>query len=133
MIGQNDELAKIAIENALNISIAHPFVGLVVTRGEDFSGALILNNFDRHNIDMTVLATGNWSMSDVRNIARYIFDQLDCKRITSVTLANNKKAIHRLQILGFKREGCLRERFPQGDAIAFGLLRSEQKLTRLSK
>lgn len=131
-VGQNDDLAKIIVENALHIAVAFPFIGLTVTQGEEIRGALIFNNFDRHNIDMTVFANGNWSIGDVRNIARYVFERLDCKRISAVTLATNEQAISRLKALGFEREGYLPERFLQGDAIAFGLLRSKQKIMRLT-
>ena len=132
-VEQNDVLARTAIEQGLGVRVSDPFIGLVVSHETNLHGAIILNNFDRHNIDLTIMAFEPWKISDVRDLARYVFVQLDCKRATCITLATNEKAINRLISMGFKREGLMRERFPQGDAIVFGLTRNEQKILRLKK
>ena len=131
-VSQNDFLAKAAIQDALGVKIAQPFVGLVVVRDEQFCGAFIFNNYDCQNVDATAVIIEPFSLGDARNIARYVFETLGCKRVTCSTLSTNAKAINRLLALGFEREGVQKERFPAGDAVIFGLLRSKQKILRLT-
>jgi hypothetical protein len=130
-VSQNDALAKTAIEENLNVIIARPFTGLIIADNERLNGALIFNNYTKQNIDMTVLSLGPWSITNVRDIARYVFEKLNCKRVSCQTLTTNFSAINRLMKLGFELEGTAKDYFPQGDAFFFGLVRSNQKILRL--
>ena len=130
-VSQDDERAGRAIEAALGVTVALPFVGLVVTDGGALVAAVIFNNFDRQNVDVSVSVEKSVSVSCVREIARYVFGTLRVKRVTATTLASNHPAIKSLSCLGFKFEGTLRQRFPQGDGLVFGLLASDQKIARL--
>ena len=127
MVRQDNAAAQRYAEQHLSIHIAEPFAGLIVERKGEMSGAVILNDYSAgRNIELTVHACGPWSVSDVREIARYCFRQV--RRITARTAVNNDRAARMLEILGFKREGILREWFGETDAIVFGLLRSEQRI-----
>ena len=132
-VEQNDVLAKITLDGALGISLALPYVGLVIMDGEDLAGAVAFNAFDRHNIEMTALVIKPWTTHCAREIARYTFDRLRVARVTCTTLATNFRAINRLIALGFEYEGTMKERFPQGDGLLFGLLASRQRLLRPSR
>lgn len=92
-------------------------------------GAVILNDYyPKRNIELTMHTQGNPSVRDIRDIARYCFIRV--KRITAKTSINNARAIRTLEMLGFKREGVMREWFDDSDAIVFGLLKSEQRIYR---
>jgi hypothetical protein len=130
-VAQDDERAGRAIQAALGVTVALPFVGLVVTEGEELAAAFIFNNFDRRNIDVTISVEKPVSPVCIREIARYVFGKLGVKRVTCVTHVDNAKAIKRLGKLGFEFEGWQRQRFPQGDGVMFSLLASEQRFTRI--
>jgi hypothetical protein len=130
-VEQNDMLAKKAIDEACGVTVAVPFVGLVVMDGEELAGALIFNGWDKWNVDLSCVVLKSWEISCLREIARYTFLKLRARRVTCVTPVSNHKAVNRLMRLGFECEGVLKERFPKGDAFLFGLLASRQKILRL--
>lgn len=58
----------------------------------------------------------------------YVFGQLGCKRMNTVTPASNVKARRVDEKLGFVQEGRIREALPDGDdLIIYGMLKSECK------
>lgn len=129
-VTQDDNRAGCAIQDALGVTVALPFVGLVVTEGGELISAFVFNNFDRQNVDLSITSPGRLRVSAIREIARYVFVRLGVKRVTCTTLTTNYPAIKSLSRLGFEFEGTLRQRFPQGDGLMFGLLASEQKFVR---
>jgi hypothetical protein len=115
------------IERALEINVADPFIGLVVERGNRIVGAAILNFYrPGENIELSMHASGVWSINDIRGIARYCFARV--RRISAHTKVKNDRACRMLEAMGFRREGILREWFNGEDAALYGLLRSEQKI-----
>jgi hypothetical protein len=113
----------------LGLHVADPFIGLIVEKDGKQVGAVILNDYTAgQNIELTAHTCGNWSIADVRGVARYCFARV--RRITARTSVKNTRAIYMLKALGFKQEGVLRDWFEDGDAIMFGLLRSEQRIYR---
>ena len=113
----------------MSLHITPPFIGLMVERDGKNIGAVILNDYrPKRNIELTMHTSGNPSVRDIRDIARYCFIRV--KRITAKTAVNNARAIKTLEMLGFKREGVMREWFDDSDAIVFGLLKSEQRIYR---
>lgn len=129
MVRQDDKIARLYVEKQLSVSFAEPLIGLIVERGGRQIGAAILNDYTPgRNIEITIAASGPWSITDMRGIARYCFERAG--RITARTCVNNWQAIDRLRSFGFKHEGIMRKFFPNGDAAVFGLLRDEQRIYR---
>jgi hypothetical protein len=129
LVRQDDEAARKYIAARVCVHIAKPFIGLLVEHDGIKNGAVILNDYrPGQNIELTAHTCGNWSVADVRDIARYCFARV--KRITAHTSVDNMRAIRMLETLGFKREGVMREWFEDSDAIVFGLLKSEQRIYR---
>jgi RimJ/RimL family protein N-acetyltransferase len=126
---QDDQRARLFAERELRVSIADPMIGLVVVDKGAIVGAVILNDYTpERNIEVT--AVGHcWSVKVIRFILRYCFARV--RRVTARTSIHNKPAIRALEAMGFKREGIMREFFDDGDAIVFGLLRSEQKVVKV--
>ncbi len=126
---QDDQRARLFAERELKVSIADPMIGLVVVENGVIVGAIILNDYTpERNIEVT--AVGHcWPVKVIRFILRYCFARV--RRVTARTSVNNTAAIRALEAMGFKREGIMREFFDDGDAVVFGLLRSEQKVVRL--
>lgn len=130
MVRQDSSAARRYVERELGVHVAEPFIGLIVENDDIQVGAVILNDYTPgRNIELTAHTRGNWSIRDVRDIARYCFHRV--RRITARTSVNNARAIRMLEALGFKREGVMREFFGDEDAIVFGLLGSEQRIVKL--
>ena len=130
MVRQDNEAAKRYIEQELKTAICDPFIGLLVERDGKPIGAVILNDYTPgRNIELTAHTCGNWNVRDVRDITRYCFQRV--QRITARTSINNARAAYMLEVLGFKREGVMRDFFVDSDAIVFGLLKSEQRIVKI--
>jgi hypothetical protein len=132
-VSQNDEIAKIALEKSIGVKFSPPFVGLIVENAPGvLVAALIFNNFDEINVDLSISVFSSVGVTCVRDICRYTFGRLKVKRVSCVTSIYNKSAIRSLRSLGFECEGVLKERLPSGDAFLFALLASKQRFLRLS-
>jgi hypothetical protein len=126
-VKQESFAARLYIERALGIYVADPFIGLLIEKDGKRVGAVILNDYrPGENIELTAHTSGNWSVRDVRDIARYCFTRV--RRITAHTSVKNTRACYMLEALGFRREGTLREWFNGQDGFVYGLLKSEQKI-----
>lgn len=129
MVRQDSNAAKFWIERELGLYIADPFIGLLIEHNGKTIGAVILNDYrPGENIELSMHASGAWSINDIRDIARYCFSRV--RRITAHTSVDNTRACDMLRALGFKCEGMLRDWFETGDAFVFGLLKREQKIFR---
>src|SRR5438067_1130140 len=103
LVRQDDEAARRYIERELKIHVADPFIGLIVEHDHKLVGAIILNDYTpEQNIELTAHTKGNWSIADVRGVARYCFARV--RRITARTSVKNSRAAYMLNALGFKRE-----------------------------
>ena len=127
----NEQAARL-VETILKVDIrGTPFAGLVIeTDNGGVCGAVVFNDYAQGNIEMTGVGNGCWSPRVIRELARYVFRQLNCTRVTARTAASNHKARDALRALGFKQEGRVRDWFGKEDAILYGLLRREQRIVR---
>jgi len=127
LVKQDDDLALQTVERDLNIEIGRPFIGLMIERDGKPVGALVLNEYrPPRNIEITAVASGPWSIGDLRGVLRYCFARVD--RITCRTRTTNYQAIKRLQMMGFKHEGVMRRYFGAHDAAIYGLLKGEVRM-----
>jgi hypothetical protein len=127
----DDRAAKKICEAALLRKICEPFRGLIVKKGTETVGAIVFNNYDQRDVHFTCVMSASIGVKDARYVARYVFDQLGCRRCTAVTSELNIAARRALLQLGFKFEGRLREHFDDGDGLVYGILRSEQRIARI--
>jgi [ribosomal protein S5]-alanine N-acetyltransferase len=71
-----------------------------------------------------------WARDAVTTAIDFAFDVLDLHRIEADVDPRNTRSLALLERLGFRREGCLRERYIVSDeiqdALLLGLLRSER-------
>jgi hypothetical protein len=125
-IEQNDALAKQLVDARLGVCLAEPFVGLVVMDGEYPRGAIIINNYEPGS-SADITAIGRLSPTVLRELARYLFGTLKCRRVQAVTKASNVKARRALERLGFRREGVMREKWADSHGLLYGLLPAELK------
>ena len=127
---RDDAAAAYHIKQVFGLDLAQPYVGLVFhNRGEHVATAIV-NGYGHGNCFLTLVITGPVTMGQARYLFRYIFEQLDCQRITATTLTTNGRAIHAMRKMGFRYEGILRGYYNGRDAAVYGLLRSEQRLIK---
>lgn len=79
------------------------------------------------NIEASVAAVSpRWARRGVlRAVFHYPFEQLECRRVTAIVADHNERSRRFLEGIGFVQEGVMREGSIGGDAIIYGLLRSE--------
>lgn len=103
----------------------------VVNKDGLLVGAIIWNDFDARNVEMTVVGPFAWTKSVVRETFTYAFNELGCLRI-SVTipeknLGNCEKALR----WGWIPEGRKRDYYAVNEhAIIFGMTRDECRFLR---
>lgn len=132
LLKQDNELAAKMVETTLGVDIrGTPFAGLVVTTDHGSPiGAVVFNDYAQGNVEMTGVGNSCWTPKVIRSLARYVFSQLKCRRVTARTAVSNHKARAALRALGFRQEGRIREWYGKEDAITYGLLRREQRIVR---
>ena len=84
----------------------------------------MFNDYEARNIEVTVVGTG-WSRKVLRQIADYVFNQLQCNRASFTTRASNAAVRGFIERLGARQEGIRRAYYADDDAVIFGLLRDE--------
>jgi RimJ/RimL family protein N-acetyltransferase len=122
----NDRLKEWASERLGNLDFG-PCIAIGVLHKADIVAVAIYNKYLHPNIEITfVTSSPRWqSPGAVRGILSYPFKQLNCNRITATTEATNQRARAFLCRLGFKQEGYHPDVFMTGDAVSYGLLRSD--------
>lgn len=96
-------------------------VGVAHSENEPLKGALVFNQFNGHQIEMTGYGPGAFTASVIRSAAHYVFKQLGCSRLSATTRRGNVKA-RRLLGKHFKFEGCSPRYFGNEDALRFYML-----------
>jgi RimJ/RimL family protein N-acetyltransferase len=112
-----------------------PCVGMAVLseRGE-MMGGVVFHNFDPHVRSIEVSGASvspRWLTRPLISlILSYPFEQLKCRRITTITPRRNEAARRFNRKLGYKQEGLVRRGFGNDDAIIYGMLAGEWRRGR---
>ncbi len=123
----HDELVGQVVGQGLDTIFVPPFVGIGIVQDDRLIGGYILNDYNGSNIELTAYAPRLMRLGHMRFLAKYIFGQLQCRRISARTSRSNKITQRTLLRSGFKWEGVLRDFYPQGDAILYRLSRDDCK------
>lgn len=110
----------------LNETFAPPYIALAsVDQRNTIIGVIVLNNYSPGgNIDLTGVGQGAFTPSIVRSIARYVFNQLNCSRVTLRTRRSNHRT-RKLLKRHFIQEMALKNWFGNEDAFQFRICRDE--------
>lgn len=71
-------------------------------------GAILLQNFNGTNVELSYYGPNTLSVGIVRAIARIIIGEFNASRLTVVTSKKNKRLLRSIQRFGFKFEGIQR-------------------------
>jgi RimJ/RimL family protein N-acetyltransferase len=95
----------------------------------EFVGGAVVTNFRQGQFgnDCEISCAAETSMAFrpwvCTAVFRYIFVQLQCTRVTSITTKKNRRTRAFLERLGFALEGCVRRAYDgKRDALIYGLL-----------
>jgi RimJ/RimL family protein N-acetyltransferase len=129
VFGHDADIAQWAASN-LGIEISPPFVAIGVADAAGLRGGIVYNNYNRHDIEMSIYGPGCMYRGVIRAALSYPFDQLGVLRVTAQTRRGNKLMRALLPRLGFELEGVKRRHFGpnrRDDAFVYGLLREQNK------
>lgn len=100
-----------------------------LTNGSEMLAAMIVHDYVPafRNCQITFAAASpKWATkSSIRALLRYPFEQLGCRRVTTIIPARNVRAIRFNEGIGFKREGVIRFGAGDQDEVILGLLKEE--------
>ncbi len=95
----------------------------VLNREGKLVGAVIYNDFDARNIEMTMV--GSFKPGIVKAGFSYAFNELGCRRISVTIPSRNKDMIAKALRWGWAVEGLKRDYYDNDHAIILGMLRDE--------
>lgn len=105
-------------------------IGVLSENRSSLIAGVVYHSFTGPNIAVDIASTSpKWCRKPIlKSLFDYPFEQLGCRRITSIVSEENAKSIRFTEGLGFRREGVMREGGKAGrDAFLYGLLRSERR------
>lgn len=97
----------------------------VLNREGRLIGAVIYNDFDARNIEMTAVGPGAFRRDVSRDIFAFAFDELGCRRISLTVPETHSDIIRRAMKWGWVIEGRKRDYYDNDDAIILGMTRAE--------
>lgn len=105
-------------------------ISLGIVRDSKLIAAAIYNNYVHYDCQLTFVSDDpRWaSRQVVRQVLGFPFYELGTFRITTLTDANNHKALKLNEKLGFVREGVMRKASPMGngnDGVICGLTKED--------
>jgi len=87
----------------------------------------IANHYMRPSISMSFASENpRWATKgNIAALGKWVFEDLDCDRITTFIKKNNKRSRKFCEGMGFQHEGKLRKASLEGDIIIYGLLKED--------
>jgi RimJ/RimL family protein N-acetyltransferase len=107
----------------LGIKSWGPCSAIGIAEGGRLIAGVVYNNYHWPSIELSIASISpRWaSRRTLREIFRYPFVQLGCKRVNAITPLSNTKALKMNERLGLKVECKLKDAVPDGDAALVGL------------
>ena len=111
----------------LGTDFRSPFfaLGILDSHGH-LVGAVIYNDFDFRNVEMTIVWPVGFGFRHVaREVFAYAFDHLNCRRISLTIPSKHTETIRHAKKWGWVSEGLKRHHYDEDDAVILGMLRSD--------
>lgn len=105
----------------------HHAIGIINSNGV-LIGAASFHDMNGSNVELCFHGPNSVSLSIMRGLARFVFEQLGAARVTAKTPRANKMVCRHLPRFGWKFEGVMRRYYGRSkrmDAIVFGLLKED--------
>ena len=93
----------------------------------DASGGLIAafvwNDHADGNVELSYVGTGGFTKDNCAALAKFAFDELNCRRVTIRTRLSNHKLIAQAKWFGFRREGLHDGWYEDEPAVTLGMVK----------
>lgn len=120
-----DERCARFVSERLGFALCPPFTAMGIERDGEIIGGVVFNHFEGADLHVSVAGNG-WTRAFLRAIGAYVFDQLGCERMTTIT--SDETVASFAERLGGQYEGTLRNHFGPGkNGFVSGILREEWK------
>lgn len=128
MIVAGDEVARF-VSARLDFALCPPFTSMGLSRDGKLVAGVLFNHFENTDVHATVAGSG-WTRAFLQAVGFYVFEQLECERMTFVT---EQPIVEALALrLGGQVEGRMRNHFGHGrDGTLIGILRAEWKYRKV--
>ena len=137
IIGEDEKVAAWAF-SSFSLIPTHINMGLgIVDASPKLVGAVLFQNFNGTNIELSYYGPRTLSPGIVRTIARIVSLEFNAARVTVITSKKNKRLMRALQRFGFRLEGSQRRYFGKRDCsrstgVRFVMFREEvDKIAKL--
>lgn len=108
VFGQYDLVADWVAERTGSL-IAKPYVAIgAVREGDMLCGGAVFNNWNGHNIEITLASEGCLTRGTIRAVYHYLFVQSKAGRVSAQTRRSNKAMREMFPRFGFRFEGVAR-------------------------
>lgn len=105
---QHDLVADWVVER-IGALIAKPYVAIGATRdGKTLCGGAVFNNWNGHNIEITLASEGCLTRGTIKAVYNYLFVQSKAGRVSAQTRRSNKVMRNMFPKFGFEFEGVAR-------------------------
>lgn len=126
VLGHDFEIAK-WVSDRIGYNIEPPFTAIGFSNGTGLKAGAVFNDYvPRGNIELTLAMECPFTRGMLRALALYVFDQLDCARLTVRTRQTNQAICDMARRAGFVREAAQKDYFGPGQsAELFRMLRKD--------
>lgn len=93
------------VSERIGALIAKPYVGIGAARDGKLCGGAVFNNWNGHNIEITLASEGCLTRGTIRAVYHYLFVQSKAGRVSAQTRRSNKLMREMFPRLGFEFEG----------------------------
>lgn len=138
LILPHDDQANHAIGNwvatKLGTVLYPPFYAAGIARDDNdkLVGALVFNDFNGFQIELTAYGPGALSPSVLKQVSEYVFNQLGVERVSARTRKSNVRT-RRLLAKHFEFEGVLKRYYGKEDALLYRMFREECPWLKVKK
>lgn len=127
MICSGEPVARF-VSQWLGFGLCPPYTAMGLLRGDEIVAGVLFNQFEGADVHVTAAGTG-WTRGFLQACGRYVFETLDCERVTVTT--EHEGVAMLAERLGGVREGLMRNHFGRGrHGIIVGILRDEYRYFR---
>jgi len=120
-----DDRVALFISEKVGKPFFPPFTVMGLEKDGEIVSGVLFNMFEGEDVHVSV-AGHHFPRSFLREVGRYVFDQLGCERATIIT--EQPHVVRLAERLGAQIEGLMRSHFGKGrDAFVVGVLADEFK------
>lgn len=129
IVAGRDKAVAAWMGREMGVDFAPPFTAFGVTNRDGFIvGAFLFNNYETaEDIHVSIYGPRAMTRAVLRYGFGYVFDQLNCKRLTAQCRRRNRAMRKLMERLGFTLEGVKRHTSRHEDVMIYGMLRGECK------